>query len=162
MKAWQDYKQTIRVEAPQFQYARAGALVALRALNLSRADIDAKNVKGYSPLMLAAYHGRAEVVRYLLTRGADANSADNDGSTVLMGAAFKGDIDVVRLLIEAGADIDAHNAKGQTAIDFAHMFGRADIARFLKTCQRKPDKFGVNDIVSGWLSFFFNKRRCAK
>lgn len=162
MKSWQDYKNTMGVEAPQFPYAREGALAALQALQLTHTDIDAKNHKGYSALMLAAYHGRVEVVRYLLERGADANTADNGGSTVLMGAAFKGDMEVVRLLVQAGADIDARNAKGQTATDFAHMFGRAEIARFFKTCQRQPETFGAMDVVFGWLSFFFNKRRYAK
>ena len=162
MKSWQDYKRTMRAEAPQFQYAREGSLGLLQALRLTRAEIDARNHKGYSALMLAAYHGRVEVVRYLLNRGADANTADNGGSTVLMGAAFKGDLEVARLLVQAGADICARNANGRTATDFAHMFGRAEIARFFKTCQREPDTFGVKDIVSSWLSFFFNKRRYAK
>lgn len=162
MRSWHDYKNTMQTEAPQFQYVRDGALDVLQALGLTRADIDAKNHKGYSALMLAAYHGRVEVARYLLKCGADANTADNGGSTALMGAAFKGDIEVVKLLVRAGADIDARNAKGQSATDFAHMFGRADVARFFKACQRQPETFGFTDVVSGWISFLFNKRRYAK
>lgn len=161
MKSWHDYKRTMRTEAPQFQHAREGSLVALQALGLTCAEIDARNRKGYSALMLAAYHGHVEVVRYLLNRGADANTADNGGNTVLMGAAFKGDVEVARLLVQAGADIGARNAKGRTATDFAHMFGRAEVARLFKTCQREPETFGLKDIVSSWLSFF-NKRRYAK
>lgn len=162
MKTWQDYRRTMRAEAPLFDYARDAALDALRAVDWAKTDIDAKNHKGYSALMLAAYHGHVDVARYLLQRGADANTADGGGNSALMGAAFKGYIDTVRLLIEYGADIDARNAKGQTATDFAHLFGRVQVARFLKQCRRQPQTFGLRDMAAGWISFFFNQRRYAK
>lgn len=162
MKSWHDYKQTMRAEAPQFRYAREGALADLQAIDWTRSDIDAKNAKGHSALMLAAYHGHTPVVRYLLGCGAHPDSADRGGGTVLMGAAFKGDIEVVRLLVQYGADVAARNAKGQTASDFAHLFGRAEVARFLTQNGREAQPFGMKDIVSAWLSFFSNKRRYAK
>lgn len=162
MKTWQDYKRTMRAEAPVFEYARGGALDALRAVDWVHTDIEAKNHKGYSALMLAAYRGHADTARYLLQRGANANTADAGGNSALMGAAFKGDLDVVRLLVEYGADVDARNAKGRTASDFAHLFGRAQVARFLKQCQRQPQTFRLRDMAKAWMAFFFNQRRYAK
>lgn len=162
MKTWQAYKRTMRAEAPQFQYARAGALADIQSLDWTRNDIDAKNAKGHSALMLAAYHGHSAVVRYLLGCGADPDSADRANGTVLMGAAFKGDLGIVRLLVAFGADVSARNAKGQTASDFAHLFGRAEVVRFLKSCQRKPESFRFKEMVSAWLGIFFPNRRYAK
>lgn len=162
MKTWQDYKRTMRAEAPAFEYARSGAFAALRALDWARADIEAKNPKGYSALMLAAYHGHADAARYLLQCGANPNTADAGGNSALMGAAFKGDLAMARLLVEYGADVAARNAKGQTASDFAHLFGRAEVARFLKQCQRQPQTFRLRDMAKAWMAFFFNQRRYAK
>ena len=159
MRTWSDYKKTMREEDVIFSYARSGDLPAMRSLDLSGGRIHARNEKGYSALMLAAYNGNLEVALFLLASGADPNSADLSGSSVLMGAAFKGDLSIVRLLIDSGAEADARNAKNQSALDFAKMFGRAEVALFLKKHQRKPAVFGLMDILSGWGSFFVSKRR---
>jgi uncharacterized protein len=49
-----------------------------------------RNVKGRTPLMLAAFRGDTAGVINLLERGADVNARDKDGDTALMFAAFRG------------------------------------------------------------------------
>ncbi len=158
MRTWTDFKKTMREEDSIFEFARSGDLDSLRQLELTAERINARNTKGYSALMLAAYNGNVEVARFLLDRGADPDSADLTGSTVLMGAAFKGDLAIVRMLIDAGARVEARNARNQSALDFANMFGRADVARFLKS-QKQSEKFGLADVLSGWVSYLFPMRR---
>jgi len=46
-------------------------------------DIDARDTHGYTPLMLAALRGNAEVVEILLQRGADASLENEAGKTAL-------------------------------------------------------------------------------
>lgn len=48
--------------------------------------------------MLAASHGKLDVVKLLLENGADINIQDDDGSTALMCAAEHGYLDIVNLL----------------------------------------------------------------
>jgi ankyrin repeat protein len=54
--------------------------------------------------MLAAYHGRADVVRLLLSHGADPNRVNDRGQTPLAGAIFKNEVEVADALLEGGAD----------------------------------------------------------
>ena len=46
-------------------------------------EIDARDTHGYTPLMLAALRGNAEVVEILLQRGADASLKNGEGKTAL-------------------------------------------------------------------------------
>jgi len=48
-------------------------------------------------LMLAAYHGHADLVKLLLSHGADPNSLNDRGQSPLAGAVFKGEQAVVEV-----------------------------------------------------------------
>ena len=54
---------------------------------------------------IAAYRGKVEVVRLLLSQpGLDINTADNDGDSPLSGAKEKGHTEIVEMLKRAGAE----------------------------------------------------------
>jgi hypothetical protein len=156
MRTWEQYMQTMRREYELVTAARAGDVERLRQV-VSPLSINRIDAKGYSALMLAAYHGHTDAVRFLLEAGADPNTRDQSGNTVLMGAAFKGHLEIVELLVRADAAIDARNPKGQTALNFAQMFGRSAVAIYLKSQERKPKTFGLKDVVSGWSSFILSR-----
>ncbi|XP_022660119.1 uncharacterized protein LOC111249912 isoform X6 [Varroa destructor] len=93
-------------------------------------DVNSKaSQNGQTALMLAASHGRADMVKALLETGADPNTQDNDGSTALMCAAEHGYIDVVRMLL-ANPDVEINIADhdGQTALSIAMEAGHKDTA----------------------------------
>ncbi|MBX9400896.1 ankyrin repeat domain-containing protein [Lysobacter sp. BMK333-48F3] len=112
-----------------FDAARAGDLERLRSALAEGASTSARDDRGNTPLILAAYYGNAQAVEALLAAGADPNVGDGArGNTALMGAIFKGDEDIARRLIaEPGTDVNAKNKAGQTAAMFAALFGRAAI-----------------------------------
>ncbi|KAI2603756.1 ankyrin [Hypoxylon sp. NC1633] len=62
------------------------------------------NEKGDTLLMLAAYHGHADLVKLLIQHGADPNRINDRGQSPLAGAVFKGEDAVVEALLEGGAD----------------------------------------------------------
>lgn len=157
MRTWDDFKMTMRADEDLHAYARAGDVHALRTV-VSTESVNRKDPKGYSPLMLAAYHGHVDAVDLLLRTGADAKGRDGSGNTILMGAAFKGHLEVVRLLIQGGADMHARNPRGQTALHFAQMFGRSEVANYLKSQQQKPEGFSWRDFFAGWSSFLLPQR----
>ncbi len=131
MRTWEDYKPLLFSEDPIFEFARKGNIEGIKK-TVNIVNLDAKDKKGYSPLMLAAYHGHLEAVRLLLSLTPDIESRDNNGNSILMAATFNGHFSVVELLLEHGADPHAANYKKQTALVFARTFGLIDIERILK------------------------------
>src|SRR5688572_23990045 len=57
------------------------------------------NSRGYSVLMLAAYHGHTDLVKTFLSWGANPNDTDLGGNSVLMGVCFKGHTEIIDLLL---------------------------------------------------------------
>ena len=67
------------------------------------ADINAKDVYGFTPISWAAARGHIEVVRFLLDNGADVKVRDRYGNSVLIGAVKGGHSQIVNLLKAHGA-----------------------------------------------------------
>jgi ankyrin repeat protein len=107
-----------------FDLARTGSTVELAAYVDQGVPANLSNDKGDTLVMLAAYHGHADLVQALVNRGADVDRANDRGQTPLAGAVFKGEDDVIRVLLAAGAD---PLAGSPSALDTARMFGREDL-----------------------------------
>lgn len=106
-----------------FTMAREGNLDLVDYINHG-VDADLANQDGNTFVMLAAYHGHAELVRGLAQVGADVDKLNQRGQSPLAGAIFKKYDAVIDALIALGADPRA----GQPdAIDSARMFGRTDL-----------------------------------
>lgn len=140
-------EDTLRLARQVFQWVRAGEMGALEPLLNQGLPANLRNEQGDSLLMLAAYHGHAEVVRALLRAGADAELANDRGQTPLAGASFKGYLDVVLALLDGGAAVQGHGPDGRTALFTAAMFNRLEVVRLLLDRGADPthrDLAGVN------------------
>lgn len=93
--------------------------------------LDAKNIDGMTPLILAAYRGHNEIVKTLLAMGADASIGDNENSGPIHNAAVGGHNDVIGLLLGHGVDINARDDNGMTALSFSISFRNYETANFL-------------------------------
>jgi hypothetical protein len=96
-----------------------GRLSCVRELCDWRADIEAADNDGRTPLWYASSFGRLDVVRELLARGANVNAATNFGTTSLMHASWRGHVEVVRALLAAGADKRRMTNNAHTATSLA-------------------------------------------
>lgn len=106
------------------QYIQTGNLQALNALISGKPDL-AKNAtsQGISPIMLARYYGKTEIVTMLL------NYLDE---LSLFEAAAIGKFDVVAHLVYTHPElINEFSDDGFTPLGLACYFGHAEIARFL-------------------------------
>ncbi|XP_062898368.1 ankyrin repeat and MYND domain-containing protein 2a isoform X2 [Mobula hypostoma] len=82
---------------------------------------------GMTPLMHAAYKGKAEMCKLLLQHGADVNCNEHEhGYTALMFAGLSGNKEITRMMLEAGAEIDVVNSVGRTAAQMAAFVGQHD------------------------------------
>lgn len=160
------------------EHGQTGLLIALREpspkvikvlLDFPKTDVEARNPKDESPLMLAAIKGQKDIVARLIERDADVNKPgwtplhyattnghleimklllDNDafinaqspnGTTPLMMASMYGSDAAVKLLLDEGADPLMKNEQGMTAADFAKRANRAGAMEML-TAAMRPKK----------------------
>ena len=112
--------------------ARNGDAIGVGVLLKGGLAVDARDAKGNTLLMLASYHGRAEVVKLLLKSGATVDLRNDKGQTPLGGVAFKGYVEIATLLLDAGADPVADQG-GSTPADFATLAGKSEILALLQS-----------------------------
>jgi ankyrin repeat protein len=106
----------------------------------NKANVNGANDGGWTPLQLAARHGRIEVVRLLLEKGANVNARDAGGVTPLHEAAGPaGPVAVVRLLLEKEANVYAQDDDGKTPLDLAVVCGKPDVVRLLLETGANPE-----------------------
>ena len=103
---------------------------AMQELLQKGANPNTRDVNGFSPLMVAANFGNAEMVRLLLEWGADANATTTSHHTNALHSLACAEImhttdeeeaarnlqDIAKMLIEAGANLNQENSDGITPI----------------------------------------------
>ncbi|WP_426671858.1 ankyrin repeat domain-containing protein [Mucilaginibacter sp. McL0603] len=123
------------IEAAQHLIDLGGDLTLAAAICLERTDdigrlgAVADHSEKLTAITAAAFYGKADMIRLLLTMGADPNGYPENNSgfhshaTPLHQAVQSGSLDAVKLLVEAGARLDATDRIYQgTALDWArHM-----------------------------------------
>ena len=131
----------VDARAPEDGYA-SGTLLMLASgwchapvvsmLLLHDADVDARNAKGNTALILACLQPQNdEVVQLLLEKGADVDRQSDRGNTALIGAALYGHDPTVRLLLDRRADPDLQDEHGNTALHCACSKGRDLVVQLL-------------------------------
>jgi len=148
----------------------AGLMLAVRVpapkviavlVNAPKINVEFRNARDESPLMMAALDGHLKIAETLIEKGADVNKPgwaplhyaatkghlgmielllENDAyidaespnkSTPLMMAAMYGTGAAVKALLAAGADPELKNEQGLSAIDFANKVNRKDVAEMI-------------------------------
>lgn len=108
-------------------------LEAVRSLLKNGADVNAKDVDGRTPLILAISEdsgladGVSPVEKLLMEYKADVNAKDNNGRTALMTASLKFNVGMVKYLIKQNADLNARDNKGLTALMETAFGGKAGV-----------------------------------
>ncbi|MGN7502400.1 MAG: ankyrin repeat domain-containing protein [Alphaproteobacteria bacterium] len=90
-----------------------------------------------TPLIWAAWHGKNEILDYLIASGVDLDAQDKDHDTALSSAAKKGRTYCLQRLILAGADTSIKTSHGKTAKEHAPescrmIFDLENNGRFIK------------------------------
>jgi ankyrin repeat protein len=110
----------------------AGDIARIRELIDAGADVNAKDALDRTPLHLAAFHGRTEIIDLLIAHGADVNARDLTATSPLHAAVVAGKQgEAVRMLLDRGADLHAINEEGQSALHLAAATGQPKLTKFL-------------------------------
>lgn len=113
------------------QSVEKGSLHEVALCLNSGMDIETRDVRGWTPLMMSSFNGNEEVALLLVQNGADIHAKDTGGYGSLHWAAFNGHDNLVKLLIEKNADTNALSNHGWTPLLQASSRGHLIAARHL-------------------------------
>jgi len=97
----------------------------------ARANPDAKNNEGQTPLHCAVINGNEMAVNLFIDKGADLGIATTQGKTPLHLAALWGKDAVVRLVLDRGGTVNAVDGDERTPLHEAAKFGNLACGRIL-------------------------------
>ena len=105
-------------------------------------DINKKNHRGWSGIIMAAFNHSFEVLPILLNYNANINDINNNGTTVFMYAKTKcinENFKILSYLLKNGADINLRdNKKGWTVLDYVCKSENISLISFI---QKNGGKF---------------------
>ncbi|CAG2251336.1 unnamed protein product [Mytilus edulis] len=96
-------------------------------------------VAGSSPLHIACFMGRIDVVRCLLDHNANINMTKEDGTTPLFYACEVEHSDIVHLLLDKGADTQICRLDGKSPLNIATDNGNSSIIIMLTNHTKKEE-----------------------
>ena len=118
-------------------------------------DPDVENEYGWTPLMLASYYGKSEVVRYLLSlKSVNPNKTNSFGLTALKFCVYGFHHDILLMLLDQNVDVNhsGANGLGMTALMIACQVKNQHAAKSLifhgADCNYQSKS-------NGWSSLFY-------
>lgn len=131
------YRANVNAQGPNGEMAIFEAfrhedahLAALLDLILSAGgNLEARDSKGFTPLLKAAYAGKSQAATMLLKYGANKYAVDANRNTALHLAATCGNKEVVSLFLKYDFSLSAQNALGFTPIQLAVECKHQEIAK---------------------------------
>lgn len=114
-----------------FDAAETGNRAAVALFIEAQISTEIRDNLGWTPLMMAAFHGRDEIIGLLIQHKADVNALDLDGNSALHWAAFGGHAACAKQLIQNHARIDARNNFGWTPLLQATARNHLDVVALL-------------------------------
>ena len=94
-------------------------------------SIDSITKLGVTPLMVAAYNGKLQAVKYLLKQGADPSLQDNKGWNVLHHSSWGGNVAIMEKILSYRVDIESKTKLGLTPLVIVQMNGNSKAVAYL-------------------------------
>ncbi|MFA6971612.1 MAG: ankyrin repeat domain-containing protein [Gallionella sp.] len=123
---WEDPAQHIKNELDKqgilctpggfFEAVEMGSRTAVALFIEAPSNLEIRDNRGWTPLMMAAFSGRDEIVSLLIQYKADVNALDLGGNSALHWAAFGGHISCAKQLIAHQARLNSCNNFGWTPL----------------------------------------------
>jgi len=138
---WNNIPELKRIEAERlgFTFSPEGFLKAVDDENMevihvflsAGINLEIKDVRGWTPLMIAAANGKEKLTQLLIHSGARLTSRDINGFTPLHWAALKGMSSIVELLLSRDVDVDSQSKYKWTPLMQACTRGHMNVCSIL-------------------------------
>ncbi|XP_071086322.1 ankyrin-3-like, partial [Haliotis cracherodii] len=103
-----------------------------RVLAQDKVDINSRDKRGWTPVVVAALARHGELVDFLVKKGADMSSVNNSGDNILHQACSGGDVEIVkRILALEKVDINSRDQNGETPVMMAARDGHVQLVEVL-------------------------------
>jgi len=109
-----------------------GELGKVKALIEIGANVDYREDRGDSVLMMSCWFGRTDVVATLLEHKADVHLKNETEQQAIHYASMKGHVKIIKMLMARGASIEEEDNKGYTPTMCAAQFGHAALLDYFK------------------------------
>ena len=106
------------------------------------ANVNARDARGATPLVVACNLNFTEGVDLLVGRGARVDESNMSGETPLITAVHNRNIALMRILLKAGANPDRADNSGRTARDYAKLAGNPALVTVIETDAKPGSKPG--------------------
>ncbi|MFP5395122.1 MAG: ankyrin repeat domain-containing protein [Alphaproteobacteria bacterium] len=106
------------------------------------ANVNARDARGVTPLVLACNLNFTEGVEVLVGNGARVDESNNSGETPLITAVHNRNIPLMRILLKAGANPDRADNSGRTARDYARLTGNPALLNVIESDAKPASKPG--------------------
>lgn len=130
----------IRLTAADFcKAAESGDHAVCRLFLLAGFDVDIRDARHWTPLMMAAFDGNETLALELIRYGANIHAEDLGGYTPLHWSAFNGYPKVMKLLLTKGGDPNVASRAGITPLLQASARGHLEVVRVLLAHRANPN-----------------------
>lgn len=121
------------LERQLHQATAQGDVQAVQALLAQGANIEARDGRGATPLLVATHHNHGAVAKVLIEAGADVNAKDSIQDSPYLYAGARGHDEILKMSLAHGADLKSLNRFGGTALIPAAERGHVETVRTLIT-----------------------------
>lgn len=111
--------------------ATANDTAVIKQLLADKTNIEARDNKQRTALMLATYQHHTAAAVLLIAAGADVNAQDDILNSPFLYAGAEGYLDILQLCLQAGANYKVYNRYGGTALIPACERGHVEVVRTL-------------------------------
>ncbi|XP_072013004.1 ankyrin repeat domain-containing protein 27-like [Amphiura filiformis] len=118
---------------PLCQCSKCATLQKRTSVTSTGLSVNAVNSDGFTPLHVAALHGREPMLALLLRRGGNINNRNSSSQqcTPLHLACQYNHVGVVSMLLQQGAKCNIKDARGNSPLHYCCLNGHADPAKIL-------------------------------
>lgn len=118
---------------------RQNNLAKVKQMIIHGVDVDARDERGRTALLLAVHENHIDIAEALIRSGADVNAQDDIADSPYLYAGAEGRLEILRMTVAAGADLNSVNRYGGTALIPAAHHGHVETVKYLLSTETDID-----------------------